>query len=78
MITTSNGSTVEIKQDGAHALVILDHPDAPTDMRDYAVGIVVNGPGPVSGKGFQPTPFCVGAMSPEVLRAIADLIEGGE
>ena len=69
VITTSNGSTVTTEPSEHGTIIVLDHPDAPDDMRHYTAGrIVDNG-------GFQPVPFCVAAIGPEVLRAIADLIE---
>lgn len=63
-ITTSTGTIIKLEGN----LVILDHRDAPADMHDFEVGRVVGG-------AFQPAPFCGGAMRPETLRAIADLIE---
>jgi hypothetical protein len=80
MITTPSGSTVSIDSDDyGNTMIVLDHPDAPEDMRKYEVGrIVTDSPGPVDGKGFQPVPFCLASMSPAVLRAIADLMEGAK
>lgn len=67
--TTSTGSTITLRDDEHNGqLVILDHPEAPSDMRDLEAGRVIDG-------GFQPAPFAAFALSPEALRAIADLIE---
>jgi hypothetical protein len=72
MITTKNGSTVKIDLHPTGALVILDHPDAPEDMRHKEAGRIID----VGGElGFQPAPLAAFAMRPDVLRAIADLIE---
>lgn len=67
-ITTSTGTTVSLGRRGTDAVILLDHPDAPTDMRNTEAGRVEAG-------GFQPAPFAAWAASPETLRAIADLIE---
>jgi hypothetical protein len=76
MITTSTGSTVNVETDvDGTRLVILDHPDAPEDMRNYEAGRIVEFGG---NFGFQPVPFCVGSMGPETLRAIAELIEAAK
>ena len=66
-ITTSTGTTVSITE----GKVILEHPEAPKDMRVIEVGRIV-----FEGTGFQPAPFFPGAMATETLRAIADLMEG--
>lgn len=68
----SNGTTVTLKDSVDGPLVILDHPDAPKDLRNLEAGRIVTQP---AGAGFQAAPFSVGAMRPETLRAIADLIE---
>jgi len=72
-ITTSTGTTVRIEErrDPHSILVIADNPDAPADMRDRELGRVIKG-------GFQPAPFAPWGLSPETLRAIADLIEKQE
>jgi hypothetical protein len=54
---------------GPDTLVIVDHPDAPPDMRHKEAGRIVDG-------GFQPAPLAAFALRPETLRAIATLIEG--
>jgi len=70
--TLSTGGTVTYASgQGGIALIILDHPDAPADMRNLEVGRVVEG-------GFQPAPFLAAGMRPETLRAIADLIDGAD
>jgi len=71
MITTPHGTTVRIEQHPTGALVILDHPAAPADMRNHEAGRIIGG-------GFQPAPFAEFGLRPDVLRAIADLIEGGK
>ncbi|WAB09161.1 hypothetical protein SEA_EESA_51 [Arthrobacter phage Eesa] len=71
-ITTASGSTVRVEEFEGERVVVLDHPDAPDDMRDTVAGrlAVLDG-----GRGFQPVPFAAFLMSPEVLRAVADLLE---
>lgn len=69
-ITTETGTTVSLKPDGSHALVVLDNPSAPDGMRDLEAGRVVNG-------AFQAAMFMDFALRPSVLRAIATLIEEG-
>lgn len=68
--TTSSGSTVTVIPSDAGPLIVLDHPEAPEDLRNAEVGRVIEG-------SFQPAPFCVVGLRPEMLRAIADLIEEG-
>ena len=68
MITTSTGTTVSTKPSEHGTLIILDHPDAPGDMRNLEAVRIFRG-------CFQAAPFSEGAMRPETLRAIADLIE---
>lgn len=67
-ITTSTGSIVFLADRDGDTIVLLDHPDAPADMRPTEAGRVIDG-------GFQPAPFANWALTPEGLRAIADLIE---
>lgn len=71
-ITTSTGTIVSLKpsNDGPQPIlaVVLDNPAAPSDMRGVEVGRVVDG-------GYQPAMFAPWALRPEVLRAIADLID---
>ncbi|MCP1414370.1 hypothetical protein [Paenarthrobacter sp. A20] len=67
-ITTSSGTTVSVHQSGPDALLFLDHPEAPDDMRHLEAGRVTQ-------EGFQPAPFAAFGLGPETLRAIADLIE---
>ena len=71
-ITTSIGTTVTLKDSEHGSLVVLDHPDAPDDMRNLEAGRLAR----FSGDwGFQPAMFSEGLIGPETLRAIADLIE---
>jgi hypothetical protein len=74
-ITMANGSTVRLEERDGELLVVLDHPDAPDDMRDAVAGRVAEFDG---ARGFQPVPFAAFLISPGVLRAVADLIEAGE
>lgn len=67
--TTSTGTTVRIDTTlEGEQFVILDNPSVAANMRDTEAGRVTVG-------HFQPAPFAAWAVSPEVLRAIADLIE---
>lgn len=68
-ITISTGSIVSLAEDAfGDTMLLLDHPNAPADMRPTEAGRVIDG-------GFQPAPFANWALTPEGLRAIADLIE---
>ncbi|WP_280357120.1 hypothetical protein [Nocardia otitidiscaviarum] len=67
-ITTARGSIVTLSDQNGRLVVLLDHPDAPAEMRPTEAGRVVDG-------GFQPHMFADWALTPEGLRAIADLIE---
>lgn len=81
-ITTSTGTTVTLTTRAygtavEHAderegdvVVILDNPAAPDSDRHVEAGRIV-----YDGRGFQPAPFFPAALSIEVLRAIADLME---
>lgn len=69
-ITTQAGTTVFLGSHGAACksdLVVIDHPEAPADLRNLEIGRLTGG-------GYQPAgaPY---ALSPDVLRAIADLVE---
>ena len=68
-ITTKNGTTVALRPSSHGPLVILDSSAAPDDMRHTEAGRIWEGT-------FQPTMFAMFGMSPDVLRAVADLIEG--
>lgn len=70
MITTSTGATVRVDTIDEQTVIILDHPAAPDDMRNLEAGRIVE------GMGFQPAPFAEYALRPEMLRAIADLVDG--
>ncbi|MGW3545870.1 hypothetical protein ACWDNI_35755 [Nocardia niigatensis] len=67
-ITTDTGTIVSLTELDGYLLVLLDHPDAPADMRPTEAGRVIEGT-------FQPAPFAAWGARPAVLRAIADLIE---
>lgn len=69
-ITTSTGTDVYVttREATRDRIVVLDNPAAPEDMRHCEAGRVIDG-------GFQPAPFAAWALRPEVLRAIADLID---
>lgn len=66
--TTSTGSTVTIQHSERGPVVLLDHPDAPADLRHAEAGRIVE-------CTFQPVAFCPFGLRPETLRAIADLID---
>ncbi|NKY47982.1 hypothetical protein [Nocardia cerradoensis] len=67
-ITTDTGTIVSVAEKGGETLVLLDHPEAPDDMRNTEAGRIIDG-------GFQPYPFASWAATPSTLRALADLIE---
>ena len=69
-ITTSTGTIIRLGEqiEMGGTLVVLDHPAAPDDMRNREAGRVIDG-------GFQPAPFAAFTLSPETLRAIAELVE---
>lgn len=69
--TTSTGTTVTVEDRPAGRVVVCDNPAAPDDMRHNEVGRIIAG-------GFQPAPFASWALSPEVLRIVADLAEQEE
>lgn len=64
-ITTENGTEVGLRYVGKSTVVVLSRADAPATEA-----------GRIEGGGFQPVPFAEFGMRPDVLRAIADLIEG--
>ena len=67
--TTSTGTTVRIEPSAtSDALVILEAPNAPADLRRTEAGRVIAG-------AFQPAPFAPWGLTPETLRVIADVIE---
>lgn len=68
--TTRTGTTVWVttRETTGDRIIVLDNPAAPTDMQMTEAGRIING-------GFQPAPFAAWALRPEVLNAIADLIE---
>lgn len=73
IITVSNGSTIRVEANElTDRAVILDHPDAPFEHRNVEVGRIIEFQGRL---GFQPAPFSAYALSPEVLRGIARIIE---
>lgn len=65
-ITTDHGTTVDLVHEAGETVVVLSAEDAPTNVAGRLV---------YDGTGFQPAPFAPFAMRPDVLRAIADLIE---
>lgn len=67
-ITTSTGTTVSIQDADGERIVVLESPAAPPALQRTEAGRLVIG-------GFQPAPFAPWAARPEVLRAIADLVE---
>lgn len=67
-ITTAAGTTIGIEDEDGERVIVLENEQAPVDMRRTVAGRVING-------GFQPVLFAVWGLRPEVLRAIADLID---
>ena len=69
-ITTSAGISVWVvtRRATGERIIILDHPEAPKDMRWTEAGRIISG-------HFQPAEPVDFAMSTEVLRAIADLMD---
>ncbi len=67
-ITTSNGTTVRLEPSEHGQLVILDNVNAPEGFRNYEVGRITD-------KGYQSAPLSLVGLSPDTLRAVADLIE---
>lgn len=67
-ITTSTGTTVSVEEHDGEKVVILTNPDAPEDLRRSEAGRLVIG-------GYQAPLFMPYALSPETLRAIAELAE---
>lgn len=67
-ITTSTGTTVTLAERRGDTVILLDHPNAPADMRNTEAGRIVDG-------SFQPAIFAAWSMQPEALRTIADLID---
>ncbi|MFE3052311.1 hypothetical protein [Nocardia sp. NPDC059239] len=67
-ITTDTGSIVTLTERDGDIVVLLDHPNAPADMRGVEAGRVIDG-------GFQPALFAPWGLTPPTLRALADLIE---
>lgn len=70
-ITTSTGTTVSLEQRDGDTIVILTNADAPEDMRRAVGGRITEG-------HFQTPLFMDFALSPEVLHAIATLIDNGD
>lgn len=72
-ITLASGVTVRVETTAfEHLAIILDSPDAPAEHRNVEVGRIIEFEG---RQGFQPAPFSAYALTPEVLRAIAEIIE---
>lgn len=69
-ITTSTGVTVSLTIRDLTKIVILDDPSVLVEARHVEIGQVA-----LDGRSFQPVPFFPAPMRPEVLRAIADLME---
>jgi hypothetical protein len=68
-ILTSTGTTVRLGEEDGETVVVLANPSAPPDLREAVAGRIVAG-------HFQAPLFMPFAMSPGVLRAIAELIDG--
>lgn len=70
--TLSNGTEIHLEDTEAGTIVYLDSANAPEDMRPVEAGrIITSGP----HTGFQPAMFAAFAMGPELLRALADILE---
>lgn len=69
-ITTSTGTNIWVatRVSTGDRIVVLENPYAPSDMRMTEAGRIIDG-------GFQPAPSAAWGLRPEVLRAIADVIE---
>lgn len=67
-ITTPTGATVSLTTRWSHTYVVLDHPDAPQDMRNVVVGRIAQG-------AFQPAPLSAYGLTSATLRALADLLD---
>lgn len=65
---TEQGSRVWLEEHDGHTVVFLDSPRWPGDAQGEPAGRIVQ-------DAFQAAPFSAYAMGPEVLRAVADLIE---
>jgi hypothetical protein len=69
--TLSNGTEILTeKVPNVGTVVYLDSAKAPADMRPAEAGRIIRG-------GYQPALLCAFALTPECLRALADLIEKG-
>lgn len=66
--TTTAGTRVYVPDLGTPARVFVDHPDQPTEFRHQKIGHIHSG-------GFSPTLHLPANHGPEVLRALADLVE---
>ena len=69
-VQISTGAVVSLEDNSVNTVIMLRDANAPEDMREIEAGRIV-----CDGRGFQPAMFFPGALRPEVLRAIADLIE---
>lgn len=69
-ISTTTGTDVWVttRKSTGDRVVVLDHPQAPEDMRMCEAGRVIDG-------AFQPAPFAAFGLRAAVLRAIADLVD---
>ena len=67
-ITLNNGAAVSLEQEGDQFTIVLTHPDAPEEMQRLEACRMIGG-------HFQPAPFAAFALSPSVLRAIAEFGE---
>lgn len=72
-ITTPRGSTLEDKSQYGDRVIILDHPGLPDQHRNAEIGRIVEDRGELA---FQSAPYALFGLGPEVLRAIAEIIEG--
>lgn len=76
-ITVTGGTEVYVSRDPVGFFgdrIRVTHSDAPQDLQNVEVGLIVEN----HHKHYLQLPEQEFGMSPEVLRAIADLLEGGQ
>ncbi len=66
--TTPSGAVVYVDGTAPVCRVVVDHPDRPAEFRHRLVGWIDSG-------GFTPNKNANTVLGPEVLRALADLVE---
>lgn len=66
--TTPSGAVVYVDGTAPVCRVVVDHPDRPAEFRHRLVGWIGSG-------GFTPNKNANTVLGPEILRALADLVE---